>query len=192
MWREKLYEDTYSEDEREAEHAVRLILQHGTEWFRQSGGRVVWRGKHTATSRVLTQRVRTNRKPLNSDEETHEWFNQDLKRRGCVANRSNAAFVSGSRSRAATYGNLFVAIPMGKFNYTWSPIARDAYLMRRTIMAGQDEPNMFKCDDGSLERAITSGHEIMIACEQVILIPEHLWSHWVIHKLKLRGLNVPD
>ena len=67
------------------------------------------------------QNVRSDRSPKDTNESRHHMFNAIISRAGGIANRSNAAFVSGDKYTADTYGTPYVIFPIGDFRYTWSP-----------------------------------------------------------------------
>lgn len=66
-----------------------------------------------------------DRRPLDTSAMRHAAFNGMIAAVGGVANRSNSIFTSGSATQASAYGNVYVAIPLGLFYYTWSPVHRD-------------------------------------------------------------------
>jgi len=50
-----------------------------------------------------------------------------IKARGFVANRYNSTFVTSDAGRDSGYGRVYVVMPIGNFNYTWSKQITDLY-----------------------------------------------------------------
>jgi hypothetical protein len=99
-----------------------FINQNCKPWLRKSGGRIVYRGMQHNTSTAFTRAIRTDRVPMDSSPMMHEVMNFMIQRVGGTANRSNSAFVINDYSSAWNYGgNVYVAMPVGEFTYTWSP-----------------------------------------------------------------------
>ena len=106
-------------------------LKHCGPWLSQAQGMVAYRGVSRRAHRdrlLFTHPVRQDRKPKDSSQETHEFFNHLIDLVNGVANRSNSAFVTPSLNTANDYGDQsFVVLPIGRFHYTWSPDVRDWY-----------------------------------------------------------------
>lgn len=112
-----------------AETVVRYIQQHCKPWLQESGLKMVWRGDGSFPKEkdVTIKTLRQDRRPRDSLRKHHDDLNRSIEINGKIANRSNGMFVTGDRRTAQTYeGVLVVAFPVGKFNYTWSPVIGDA------------------------------------------------------------------
>ena len=94
-------------------------------WLRKSGGRIVYRGMGVLSLTAFTRAVRSRRKPVDSGATTHRLMNMMIQQVGGVANRSNSAFVTSDYHEAGSYGSAYIAMPVGNFNYTWSPVWTD-------------------------------------------------------------------
>lgn len=86
----------------------------------------VFRGTKTKDD-VFLRKVRPDRIPRDTEPRIHDLYNKLIAMVGGHANRTNSAFVSSYRATAGIYGNIRVAIPIGEFNYTWSPVWNDWY-----------------------------------------------------------------
>lgn len=80
--------------------------------------------------RVVT--VRKDRRPTDSDPKFHAMIDEVLSNLGYVANRSNSAFTTGAAHGngavvAGQYGRVYIAIPVGQFDITWSSRFHDWY-----------------------------------------------------------------
>lgn len=184
-WRHLLHEN-FDEVEHfaDAEQAYRLITTKCQPWLSEAGiDNVVWRGisreavVRNGSGMVQEVRVRKDRKPRDTSKRLHAIFNDRIRHEGCIANRSNSLFVTGEARTARNYGVAHAVFPVGEFNYTWSPIVKDAAIASEIIRYAEYDDRVFQGDNGSLIKAIKSKHEIMIACDSAILINEDIWDH---------------
>lgn len=109
---------------------AKFIKHNCSQWMKQSGGTPVYRGytnrrqggyKWRPQDSIMIAPVRGDRKPMDSSPKFHDYMNAEIQKLGLVANRSNSAFVTGDRHVAENFGDLYIAIPIGDFKYTWSP-----------------------------------------------------------------------
>lgn len=102
---------------------ARFLSENCDPWLRESKGAIAYRGisKHHTDADVLAyiKRVRSDRKPKDTPENVHNVFNKIIATCGKVANRTNAAFVTGDKWQAGEYGSVYAVFPIGNFNYTW-------------------------------------------------------------------------
>jgi hypothetical protein len=68
---------------------------------------------------------KSGRRPLDTSAIRTVAFDAIIKAAGGIATRSNSIFGTGGQASASSYGHLFVLIPLGTYNYTWSPAHRD-------------------------------------------------------------------
>ncbi len=100
-------------------------------WLSQThnGSKWVYRGvKHFDGINELVcfvKETRVDRQPMTTDSTRHQLFNEFIQHEGGVANRTNSLFCTSNIEEADSYGTPFVLIPIGKFNYTWSPVWED-------------------------------------------------------------------
>jgi hypothetical protein len=87
----------------------------------QNGRLCVYRGfsHENLPIPAFIKAVRPDRKPRDSDKDWHVSVDYAISLAGKTANRSNSLFTSGSYGVATGYGNTYVVIPIGDFNYTW-------------------------------------------------------------------------
>lgn len=82
-------------------------------------------------SYAFRQKVRMDRKPLDTKKPVHDFFNNLIAACGKKANRSNSSFCYGRNIKdslppsASSYGKSMVVLPVGQFNYTWHKYVRD-------------------------------------------------------------------
>jgi len=81
-----------------------------------------------STKDYVIKNVRTDRKPADMNEYVHKQLDKVFKEKFGWPARSNSLFCVPSESRAIPYGNLHVVIPIGKFDYLWSPKSKDLYM----------------------------------------------------------------
>lgn len=109
-----------------AQRVVDYMKKNAAPWMAQTKNGVlqVYRGVDDSGlgyTYTFTQNIRQDRRPKDTDKKRHQEFNQAIASVGGVANRSNAAFVSGDYNQAEPYGSVYVFVPLGDFHYTWSP-----------------------------------------------------------------------
>lgn len=117
-------------NEIEAPDAVKdvqnFIWKNCQPWMKatDNGQMVFYRGNSKVPAEAYSngyhvEAVHKDRRPKDSTPELHQFFNRMISIAGGVANRSNSAFVTSSENEAAEYGNHWVYMPIGNFNYTW-------------------------------------------------------------------------
>jgi len=113
--------------ERKAELIAAQILKQGSIWFEATKGVRVYRGVHfnDEVPVAFVRKTRLDRKPRDTGSFRHKAFNALIAAGGGIANRSNSIFLTSDHTMAGFYGNIFVVIPLGAYNYTWSPVAKD-------------------------------------------------------------------
>ena len=87
----------------------------------------LYRGSLNKTS-VRMGTTTFGRIPKDSDLAVSLWFDENLKKSGAIALRSNSIFTSGNSRQAAGYGHLYVVFPKNGSDYTWTTM-RDLILM---------------------------------------------------------------
>lgn len=111
---------------KQAQKLADYLKDNCSPWLQQTnnGDLVVYRGfnddSRIKKAPAFIKAVRQNRKPRDSYLSDHNYFNEVIRRCGKKANRSNSVFVSGSMQEAEHYGFVYIVIPIGDFNYTWS------------------------------------------------------------------------
>ena len=142
---------------------------------------------------VYRKKVRKDRIPMSMNADVSraldKWFEKNFSFRA----RSQAIFVFGERGRGSAEGyggKKCIVFPIGKFSYVWSPNVDDLYSTvdgklnkRREIHpdfdnggGGMDTAKLddymkpFKYTNNHLDKAIQTDHEIMIDCDEVLLI----------------------
>jgi len=112
-----------------ATKVVNFLNNRCSPWLSQTnnGKKIVYRGdeEYKEKTIVYKKHVRQDRKPRDSKIEDHNISNEIFKKMGLVANRSNSSFVIGDIITTGNYGASYVLIPIGNFNYTWSPNVED-------------------------------------------------------------------
>lgn len=102
---------------------VSFIRANCQPWLSQTeeGQYYAYRGLYEPPKGFVAFRknVRAQREPKDTDWHVHMAFNEIIAMCGKVANRSNAVFVTGDYELASRFGDVFVAVPIGDFKYTW-------------------------------------------------------------------------
>lgn len=159
-------------------------------WYEEAGTELVpYRGVRDWIGSLATLRHvrpgRSSRAPTGMLPSVQRLFDERISEAGLIAKRRNSYFVTGDIDAAMVFGNIVVAIPVGKFNYTWSPDIADANFWRwelegewaqdeqpkdtdeEALRAALEQVN-FRGDDGSLRAALESGHEILIKADEFV------------------------
>jgi hypothetical protein len=112
--------------------------------------------------------------PADVHEELNEYF---IDKFGWAA-RSEGLFTTGSIQFAKIYGTVFQIYPADDYQFLWSPAIQDLYMefvQEVNLDEGEDEDlaiTDFCLDavssykDNNLVRAMKSGREIMLQCEE--------------------------
>jgi hypothetical protein len=87
----------------------------------KNGSITIYRGISDRGGLAFTKKTREDRRPKDTGAARHQAFNAAIAAAGGVANRSNSLFSSSDDDVAMQYGTAYVLIPVGNFNYTWSP-----------------------------------------------------------------------
>lgn len=187
-YRERIEQDL----SRRAVGLAKFIKMHCQPWLSQTqnGQKLVYRGFSRTWERkgfrlpgqqdlmYFIRPVRKDRRPLNTAAAMHHKLNAELAKCGAVANRTNSVFVTGSHQQASYYGTVYIIVPIGQFNYTWSPEYSDWYEKDHLIVqAIQDGTfcDKIRWDNNTLDSAIDSWGEIMIACQQYLAVRTDIW-----------------
>ena len=116
----RLYE--FENEEDIGKKIAEFILKNCQQWLRESGDGefVVYRGVRGMTGKkYFTKPIRTDRRPKDSSESQHRFFQMLLHAAGATADRENSAFVISREGIAEQYGDAFVFMPVGDFDYTF-------------------------------------------------------------------------
>lgn len=169
---------------RRAEEVVSYINQHCKPFLAQWAGQPLYRGV-TLEGDATIKPVRKDRITVDMWPAEQAYVNTLIAKAGLTANRSNALFCSGHLSETQGYGNhTALVFPIGDFKYTWCPAIRDAWSDYGSRKMKIPEDTDFLGDDGSLVRAMRSGHEIMITCEEVVYVRMSFADHFVVPMLR--------
>lgn len=109
---------------RSAERLAKFLRRNCSQWLRETenGTITFYRGLqevHTS-AHAFEKSVRIDRRPKDSSPLGHDVYNMLIDLVGGVANRSNSLFAISDASEAGDYGEPYVIIPIGPYNYTWS------------------------------------------------------------------------
>lgn len=160
-------------------------LEHCLPWLNESNGMVAYRGVSRRVHRdrlLFTHPVRQDRKPKDSSQETHEFFNHLIDLANGVANRSNSAFATPSINTAHDYGDQsFVVLPIGRFHYTWSPDVRDWYSEEGRVRSWWDPQFVAQfATDNQLRRGFSAvGFTDVDVDDPLALLQKLHADHWI-------------
>jgi hypothetical protein len=172
------------------------ILKYCQPWLKAAKGQIAFRGIQYDKSLAFTRPVRPNRRPKDSPEETHEFFNKLITLAGGVANRNNSAFITTSEYTANIYGTRYVVFPVGQFDYTYAMSYYDWYEEDDkiweefgSIMERQPTPKLLreikkeiKVNKG-LDQALRQSREIMVRCDKILYVEPGVYAFNVRDRL---------
>lgn len=167
---------------------------------------------------IKTVEVEQNRKPIDTPEPIHNIINSWFLKRTGIPFRSASVFCTGDWTEARGYargeGHVVTIMPVGEFNYCWSPVYDDmyedlghyVYKLDQISGANRDKTTDFLLKNPSnitnflmkgkyqvnkgLIQAIAAKKEVMINCQQVMVISQD----WInehdeaLQKINKRGL----
>ena len=88
---------------------------------------LLYRGYEKYSEEPFHRPYRDNREPKDSGLFHQDLYDAGIEAAGGIAKRTNSIFVTGDRSHAKPYGEVYVVFPMGKFNYTYHSRIKDWY-----------------------------------------------------------------
>lgn len=163
-----------------AERTVADIKQKCGPWLKAVGKDIVFlRGYGAVKSWVFQRDTRTDRRPRDSGQDSHDAMNAAIAEAGLTANRSNAVFVTSDGDFAGSYSDdtaTYIVFPVGEFNYTWSPDVEDAIHGAEGVQ--------WRGDDNSLRDAAHSGHEVMISSTSTINVRASFYEAYIYDLLR--------
>lgn len=121
-----------------------------------------------------------NRTPKTSSKRMHkavdEYFLSTFGWRG----RSQGVFATGSARFASYFGTPYIIIPIGPTKFIWSEEVEDLYTYFNERLMGSDSDKAverlisampeLEYKDRNLATALRCGHEIMVDCDQYLVI----------------------
>lgn len=142
------------------------------------------------TIRLHKMKVRKDRKPMDTSTFMHTVTDEWMQEKFGISGRSGSAFVIGDKEYTAykdakSYGDVYAVIPRGDFKFIWSPAVRDLFdqyqykglkdkitgLHRdEKIQMIRDELDNLQYTDTDLPGAIKSGREVMLECDELIMM----------------------
>jgi len=174
------------------EEIVAKIKRDCQPWLAAANGHIAYRGIRGATEDFVDGKVNQNRRPIDIEPAIHDEINDIFQSLGFVAQRGNSLFVSGSIKQAKFYGRdtggVFVVLPKGNFEFTWSPYIDDLNGQADEIeMMDSNELERFinnnYQDGGNLREAIETGNEIMLHCKEFYAIDSDLYKEHIESEL---------
>jgi len=183
----RINEITQSPDDR----IVDYIREHCQQYLDEVGGLrnalsklPLWRGisrYEFGTDVAVITPVPQNRKPTATDLSIQtladDWFQEQFG----IRFRQSSVFCTGMYEDARSYqypgGTTLIVLPVGDYDYCWSPIITDLYTVLPTAQDIEDGSVVSEyLDRGKykfnteLVRGIESTNEIMLHCKQVMMI----------------------
>lgn len=90
--------------------------------------RLLFSGRNNSKD-YFTGKVRSDRRPKDTDEFVHEIFDELFNKNFGFRARSNAIFCTGRESTAKSYGsNVYIIFPKGQYKFVYNPKIIDLYM----------------------------------------------------------------
>ncbi len=127
------------------------------------------------------EKIRTDRKPTNTKQETHQVFDDLFLRKYGIRWRTNSIFTTGSYSEADLYGQVYIIFPVGRFDYIYNPVVADLYLYTKRKLTIDEMGHLvdgYKSDN--LRNAIISYNEIMITGKEYIAVQDYKYGSAIV------------
>lgn len=159
------------------------MLNECKPYIQQAGGQFIYRGIKSPTGEITVStpagdrtayrmEVRKDRRPLDTDIDTHNFADEWMKREFGIAGRSQALFVTGDANSAKGYGEPYIILPRGDFKFIWSQHVADMADLH--FPRGEEKEDIISkagYQTTDLSMAINSYNEIMIDCVDFYAFP---------------------
>ena len=121
--------------------------------------------------------VNQNRRPTNTSAVAHQAVDDWFQAKFGIRFRQSSVFCTGNlgdaQSYAGTSGTTAIVMPVGDYDYCWSPDVGDLYIeLQRNkgySLSALMDINHYKCNEDIIA-AIQSDNEIMLHCQSVMLV----------------------
>lgn len=132
------------------------------------------------TDKVSLVVPRTDRRPRNSSLAFHEAADQWFESCFGIRYRSRGVFVTARPEATLVYAaspsHVMRVIPLSPYEYCWSPTVSDLLFAATEYADGARDPiNAYldgaRYQQGDLDAAHASGHEVMLSCDRYAAIP---------------------
>lgn len=185
-----------------------LIKKDCKPWLSETKGKPGFRAvRHPFKNQFLKRSLRSDRRPLSSDEQLHKIADKAFRYYFGWNARSNALFLMGTSDVPPFYGtNVYAVFPIGKFKYVWSQrnydflnvlgtLKREYEDIKRSRIPVDTELDFYKrriheiikeyYQDVYLHSALNRHYhaEVMVNCKEYYLIAEDLW--WAAIKMRM-------
>lgn len=164
--------------------------------------------KFEQADKIIKKKVRTDRKPLDTELVEHEAIDNAFYDAFGWKPRSSGLFVTPDPARSSAYGSMMLTFPIGKVKYLWSSDINDLYFRigqyrgkwketgaeREYGHAGSlydikyaAKEELFKeiiskYQENQITSALKTRTEIMIQCKEYYALPARWCVQWLIWK----------
>ena len=121
------------------EEAAFRIKSMSSKWLTETRGMPAYRGTHSFDKIegdafiAQSNNYDGGRKPLDAYPQLTIAWNNMIKNKGFVANRTNSMFITGDNGVADNFGHVFMIYPIGDYDYTWHRNVSDFYNVHDNI-----------------------------------------------------------
>jgi len=152
---------------------LELIKRDCQPFIKSNVDGLMFRGMRNKGVGAFKQSVRADRKPKNMAPEIHTKIDDWFQTKFGIKARSETVFVTGDFADARSYGKVYAILPIGEFDFVWSPNVGDLFLMFHNEKEADvpDRLEELKYQTTDLKAAIDSYYEIMVRCKQYYAVP---------------------
>lgn len=136
----------------------------------------MWSGRDGISKPYTIKKVRKDRKPMNTPLKIHNKIDDMFEDEFGYRPRSNSIFVTGNKNMTDLYGDPFMVFPLMNYKYLWNPNIKDFYMSVNFEKTNDEQlKNIVKnYKNDELYRGLRSGVEIMLTCDEYLLISDEL------------------
>jgi hypothetical protein len=111
--------------EASTEDQIWEFKKNTTQWFHEMNGVRAWRATHKAAKGLEIRKARIDRKPKDTPQEVHDFFDNVFKKKFGWKARSEGVFASSTPSGLIEYGKPHLMYPINGYSYLWSYMVKD-------------------------------------------------------------------
>lgn len=143
---------------------------------------------------VISNKIkpRKDRRPTDTPQDIQIELDKAFKSEFGWKPRSQGVFSFGRARDAAFYGYPYAVFPSNGYKFLWSPNVPDLYVYLKSANVLSDFPGIEQkikeiidtYTNKNLDKAIDSGHEIMIGCKYYYLVSKYTWDMILLDYIK--------
>jgi len=133
----------------------------------------LYRGVDELLTRYIIRKPRMDRRPTDTPVNVSNRVDDMFQKKFGWRPRSQGVFAVASPELASEYGRPYIFVPLGKYEYLWSPKVEDMYAtLKKDLELEVEEFSYYikTYKSTGLTQALLTDHEVMFKCGSYILI----------------------